>query len=97
MSWPFLRPPHTTGLASRHCPATATLTTLILIEARRSLRAETLAEHVSRVIAEAPPLSDEQLSRIAALLRAGGGVPTGRQAAVHARLTQLDGGGGNAA
>jgi hypothetical protein len=44
-----------------------------LVDARRSLRAECLAEHVSRVIAEAPPLSDEQLSRIAALLRVGGG------------------------
>ena len=53
-----------------------------LVDARRSLRAETLAEHVSRVIAEAPPLSDDQLSRVAALLRTGGGVPTGRQAAV---------------
>lgn len=42
-----------------------------LMEARRSLRAECLAEHVARVIAEAPPLSDEQLTRIAALLRAG--------------------------
>ncbi|WP_283605015.1 hypothetical protein [Mycolicibacterium poriferae] len=31
-----------------------------------------LADFISRVIAEAPPLSDEQRTRIAALLRAGG-------------------------
>jgi hypothetical protein len=60
------------------------------------LRAEVLAEHVSRVIAEAPPLSDEQLCRIAALLRAGGGSPVCRQAAVKARLAEF-GGGGDAA
>jgi hypothetical protein len=44
-----------------------------LIEARRNLRAERLANHVRRVVAEAPPLSTEQRERIAALLRAGGG------------------------
>jgi len=43
-----------------------------LIEARRNMRAERLAEHVARVVAEAPPLTDEQRERIAALLRAGG-------------------------
>lgn len=35
-------------------------------------RAEMLAEHVARVVAQAPPLTDEQRERIAALLRAGG-------------------------
>jgi hypothetical protein len=42
-----------------------------LIEARRGLRAEQLAEHVRKVLAIAPPLSDEQKERIAALLRVG--------------------------
>lgn len=43
-----------------------------LIEARRNLRAENLAEHVSRVVSELPPLTDEQCQRIAGLLLAGG-------------------------
>ncbi len=45
-----------------------------LIEARRNLRALRLEEHVERVLADAPPLNDEQRNRIAALLRIGGGV-----------------------
>lgn len=43
-----------------------------LIEARLNLRAERLADHVAKVVAEAPPLRPEQLERIAALLRVGG-------------------------
>jgi hypothetical protein len=43
----------------------------VLAQARRDLRAEILAEHVARVVAQAPPLSAEQVERIAALLRAG--------------------------
>lgn len=43
-----------------------------LVDAKRDLRAERLAEHVARVVAQAPPLTDEQRERIAALLRAGG-------------------------
>lgn len=48
-------------------------------ELRRQLKAERLAEYVERVVSEAPPLTDEQLSRITAILRptlhtsAGGG------------------------
>lgn len=42
-----------------------------LIEARQDLRATRLADHVARVVAEAPPLSDEQIDRIAVLLRGG--------------------------
>lgn len=42
-----------------------------LIEARRNLRAERLADHVQRVVSEAPPLTDDQRARIAALLRPG--------------------------
>lgn len=43
-----------------------------LVDARRNLRALRLEEHVTRVVAEAPPFTDEQRERIAALLRAGG-------------------------
>lgn len=42
-----------------------------LIDARRNLCALRLEDHVARVLAEAPKLSDEQLGRIASLLRAG--------------------------
>lgn len=31
-----------------------------------------LAEHIQRVVAEAPPLTDEQRDRLAGLLRGGG-------------------------
>lgn len=44
-----------------------------LVEARRDLAVLSLEEHIRRVVAEAPPLTDEQRDRIAALLRAGGG------------------------
>jgi hypothetical protein len=44
-----------------------------LVEARLNLRALRLEEHVRKVLADAPPLSDEQRNRIAALLRTGGG------------------------
>ena len=44
-----------------------------LVEARRRLRAERLAEHVEKVLAELPPLTDEQCQRIVALLTAPGG------------------------
>lgn len=42
-----------------------------LTEARRDLRAEVLAGHVEKVLAQAPPLTDEQRDRIAAILRSG--------------------------
>jgi len=42
-----------------------------LVEERRLLRASRLEEHVDKVLAGWPPLTDEQLDRIAALLRAG--------------------------
>lgn len=44
------------------------------IEARRTLAAANLEQHVARVVAEAPPLSPEQADRIAALLRPRGAV-----------------------
>lgn len=40
-----------------------------LINARRDLRAELLADRITRVVAEAPPLTDEQLDKLATLLR----------------------------
>lgn len=42
-----------------------------LIDARCALRAARLEDHVTKVLAEAPPLNDEQRDRIAALLRGG--------------------------
>jgi len=39
-----------------------------LLEARRNLRAIRLQEYVEKVVAEAPPLTDEQRHRIAQLL-----------------------------
>jgi hypothetical protein len=42
-----------------------------LVDARRDLAATRLEEHVRRVVAEAPPLSDEQRDKIANLLRGG--------------------------
>lgn len=43
-----------------------------LLAAKRDTRAEVLIEHVERVVNEFPPLTDAQVERIAALLRAGG-------------------------
>lgn len=44
-----------------------------LIDARRNLKAARLEDYVNKVVAEAPELSNEQLDKIAGLLRAGGG------------------------
>ena len=41
-------------------------------ELERDYAAERLAEHVARVVAQAPPLTSAQRDRIAGLLRAGG-------------------------
>ena len=42
---------------------------------RRQLRAERLAEHIEKIVAQAPPLANEQRERLAALLApAGGGI-----------------------
>lgn len=40
-------------------------------EARRALAEAKIVEYVEKVVASAPPLSDEQRNRIAALIRAG--------------------------
>lgn len=39
-----------------------------LVDARRSMRTERLADHIRRVVDEAPPLTTEQRSRLAAIL-----------------------------
>lgn len=41
--------------------------------ARRDLAAAKLEAHIARVVAEAPPLTREQLDRIAVLIRSAGG------------------------
>ncbi|MCI1787431.1 MAG: hypothetical protein LKI58_05100 [Actinomyces sp.] len=41
-------------------------------EARRDLAAAKIEDYVSRVVAEAPPLTPAQRDRIAALVKAGG-------------------------
>jgi hypothetical protein len=40
-----------------------------LLDARRNMRTESLAAHIARVVAEAPPLTAEQRDRLALLLR----------------------------
>ena len=40
-----------------------------LTEARRDLRAARLADYIMRTVEAAPPLSDEQRDRLAAMLR----------------------------
>ena len=42
-------------------------------DARRNLAEAKIADYVQKVVSSAPPLTDEQLERIAGLLRAGGG------------------------
>lgn len=44
-----------------------------LVEARRQLAAANLEQYVARVVADAPPLTNDQRARIAALLRPRGG------------------------
>jgi hypothetical protein len=56
------------GLARRRPPSDADV-----IAARRDVDVECLAAHVKRVVDSAPPLSSQQRSRIAALLRPTGG------------------------
>lgn len=45
-------------------------------ELQRDLRAAQLEEHVRRVVAAAPPLTDEQRSRLSTLLSPPGASPT---------------------
>jgi hypothetical protein len=46
----------------RHHPGTDTT------DLRRDMRAAQLAEHIRRVVAEAPPLTDQQKAKLAVLL-----------------------------
>lgn len=39
-----------------------------LVDARRNMRAERLADHIRRVVDDAPPLTDEQRRKLARLL-----------------------------
>ncbi|RAN72778.1 hypothetical protein B5P43_31790 [Bacillus sp. SRB_336] len=43
-----------------------------LIDAKRTLRAEKLKAHVSKLVAEWPPLTDEQIATVAHVLYSGG-------------------------
>jgi hypothetical protein len=43
-----------------------------LTELRQEMRALRLADHVEKVISEFPPLTREQIDRVAAILRGGG-------------------------
>jgi hypothetical protein len=61
------------------------------IEARRTFREERTAAYIEKVLAEAPPLTDEQRTRLAELLRPAR-QPAGRRAVVAERTTELDGG-----
>lgn len=42
-----------------------------LVDAYRNLRAERLADYINKVVGGAPPLTDEQRTRLAALLHPG--------------------------
>lgn len=43
-----------------------------ITEKRRVLKAARLADHIAKVVAEAPPLTAEQRDRLALLFRGGG-------------------------
>lgn len=65
-----------------------------VIQARQNLAALQLERAIQKALTDWPPPTDQQLQRIAALLRAGGGAspPTDRKAVVESRLAELDGG-----
>ena len=44
-----------------------------LVEARRNLKAERLADYIKRTVDASPPLTPEQRSRLTMLLSGGGG------------------------
>ncbi len=51
-----------------------------LLDARRSLAAERLAKHIEQIVAQAPPLTNEQREILAAMLAPAGEVGGGRLA-----------------
>ena len=61
------------GLSARRAPDDPDLTQARrdLAAARRDHDVDLLAEHVARVVADAPPLSDDQKRRLTALLSGG--------------------------
>ncbi|MGB3893247.1 MAG: hypothetical protein WA942_03215 [Mycolicibacter sinensis] len=63
-----------------------------LIDAKRKLIAENTAVYIKRVLAQRPPLTDEQRTRLAELLRPVRQPVPNRKTAVSARLAELDGG-----
>ena len=67
MSWTTQRARH--AALSRHRSADDPE----VLEAARDLRAARLEDYVAKVVALAPPLSDEQRARIARLLQGNGG------------------------
>jgi hypothetical protein len=53
----------------------------VLLDARRDLRASRLEDYIARTVAEAPPLTEEQRSRLVVLLQAPSATPGGTDAA----------------
>jgi hypothetical protein len=77
-----------------------------LDDARRGLAEQQITEYVQKVLALAPPLSDEQRTRLAELLRpvrqgqtarVNAALVRARETVVAERIAKLDGGGDHAA
>jgi hypothetical protein len=66
-----------------------------LDNAKRDLAAANLEQYVRQAVAACPILTREQIDRVAAILRGGGG--DDRKVAVQARIAELDSGGDHAA
>jgi hypothetical protein len=65
-------------------------------DARRNFATEKIADYIERVLAAAPPLRDDQRTRLGELLRPARQTPD-RNAVVQSRIAELDGGGVDAA
>lgn len=59
---------------------------------RRELAEAKIADYIEKVLAQRPPLTDDQRNRLAELLRPARKAAPERKAAVAARLAELDGG-----
>lgn len=64
-----------------------------LKKAERDLAAAKASAHIEKILAAAPPLTDEQRIRLAELLKPAGEFAR-RQSVVQSRIAELDGGGG---
>lgn len=67
-----------------------------LVDAQRGLAAAKIGDYIEKILDVAPQLTEEQRTRLAELLKpargeAGIASPPGRQAAVSAKLAELDG------